>query len=183
MSGPLAGQRGMTLIELLVAMSVLAILSVLGYRAFSALLLSREHLMDTATQWIELARVFRRVERDVQGMPPQDEVAASAIDLRLEHLPQGMRLSLLRTSAWSRGEVERVRYQSNEQGLSWSSSRAGELAYPLLPAGHQVHWRLLLADGRWVEQWPDGGGGQLRALEMRVAHPVTGPVTRLWSLP
>jgi len=182
MSHCLARQRGMTLIELLVAMSVLSILTVLGYRAFSALLHSREHLMNTSTQWIELARVFRRVERDLQGVPPLSGGRAE-IELQLANAPQGARLSLLRTSAWSVSGYERVLYQSSAQGLSWSSSRAGEAAYPLLAAGYQVDWRLLLDNGRWVERWPDGEGGQLRALEMRVAHPVVGQVTRLWSLP
>ncbi|UGA39341.1 prepilin-type N-terminal cleavage/methylation domain-containing protein [Chromobacterium haemolyticum] len=63
-------QGGMTLIEILVAMSLLAILSVLGYKAFGSLLISRERLMQTSEQWVDAARAFRRLEGDLTGQMP-----------------------------------------------------------------------------------------------------------------
>lgn len=179
MSRQLQRQAGMTLIELLVAISVLAIMSLLGYRAFSALLISQAHLQSVSRQWLELARVFRRIERDLETLPSMELPIAGHQQLQLEVAVAG---GLLHLPTGHAGRFSgHVLYQAGPEGLVWSSSQSGAASYPLLPAGYQVRWRLLLADGRWVAHWPDGAGGVLRALEMRIAHPATGEVRRLWS--
>jgi len=177
------GQSGMTLIEVLVAMSLLAILSVLGYQAFSNLLISRERLMETSAQWIDLARLFRRIERDLAGLEPTQVRAPSRQRLSLEQAAEGQRLSLPIYSALADDGRERIVYQQQSAGLVWSSTRVEGEFFPLLSAASQVRWRLLLDDGRWVESLSDAPGAQARALEMRVSHVGIGSVTRLWRLP
>lgn len=179
MSRRLALQTGMTLIELLGAISVLSIMSLLGYRAFSALLVSQAHLQSVSSQWLELARVFRRVERDLESLPSMELPVAGHQQLQLEAAVAG---GLLHLPIWRAGMFSGyVQYQAGPDGLTWSSSQSGTASYPLLPAGYQVRWRLLLADGRWVAHWPERSGGGLRALEMQIAHPAIGEVRRLWS--
>lgn len=170
---------GMTLIEVLVAMSVLAILSVLGYRAFGALLIARERLMETSGQWIDLARLFRRVGRDLARLPPlgtPDNAAA----LQLDGAPGRQRLTLTVFSPDGADALERIRYDA-AAGLGWRSSRAGDTLYPLLPAGVRVQWRLLLEDGRWRQDWP-ADGSRPHALQLQVEAAGIGRVSRLWSL-
>lgn len=172
-------ETGMTLIEVLVAMSVLAILSVLGYRAFGALLIARERLMETSGQWIDLARLFRRVGRDLARLPPQGAADAAAA-LQLDGAPDRQRLTLTVFSPDGAEALERIRYDA-ASGLGWRSSRAGDTEYPLLPAGYRVHWRLLLEDGRWRADWP-APGSRPSALQLQVEADGIGSVSRLWSL-
>ena len=180
---PLERQSGMTLIELLVAMSVLAVLSVMGYKAFSALLIAREHLMRASTQWIDLARTFRQIGRDLGGLPLPDAEHLTPSALRLDGGPETQRLTLTVFSPSRASGRDTLVYQQRSDGLSWSSLRAGGASERVFGADYRVRWRILLDDGRWVMQWPDTGGGMPRALEMHVEQASLGAVTRLWSLP
>jgi len=180
---PAPRQSGMTLIELLVAMSVLAVLSVMGYKAFSALLISREHLMSTSTQWIALARAFRQIERDLGGLPLPDAERMTPSALRLDGEPAAQRLILTVFSAARASGRDILVYQQQSDGLSWSSLRAGGATEHVFGADYRIRWRILLDDGRWVMHWPDANGGVPRALEMQVTQNSLGAVTRLWSLP
>jgi general secretion pathway protein J len=177
-------QGGMTLIELLVAMSVLSLLSLLGYQAFAALLVSRTQLMATSTQWIELARVFRHLERDLERLPPADgSPGALPVALQLDTSGAGMKLVLKLMNRTDGNGDERIEYRADRQGLFWASDRAGSGHYPLLPAAYRVSWRVLLSDGRWVGSYPDVQAGLPRLLEMRVEFAAAGYVTRWWRLP
>jgi general secretion pathway protein J len=174
----------MTLIELLVAISVLAVLSVMGYKAFSALLISRERLLQVSAQWIELARLFRRVELDLDQLPSSEALDRSpGKSLRLEGGSGAQRLALTVYSPQLASGRDILIYQSGNPGLSWSSLRAAGQNFPLLGADYDIGWRLRLDDGRWVEHWPDADGGVPRLLELRVRQSGIGAVTRWWSLP
>jgi general secretion pathway protein J len=180
-------QAGMTLIEIMVAMSLMAILSVLGYRAFSALLLTRERLVEVSREWVDLARAFRRVEGDLVRLPPFDAAAGKTVPLRLTPAAGGGHLDLLVFSARYPGGVEWIRYQGSGDGVRWSAAAPDDIGtapgWRLLDA--RARWRLLLSDGRWVEAWPPGlaSAAVPRALEMTVFLPGEAPVRRLWSLP
>ncbi|MGL6071788.1 PulJ/GspJ family protein [Craterilacuibacter sp.] len=182
--------RGMTLIEILVAMSLLAILSVLGYKAFSSLLIAREHLVSLSDEWIGLARVMRRVETDV-GRLARDGVVAdmSAPALLLEDEDGKQTLQLAGYSSKSPEGRELRYYYADENGLQWASTLAGLDAEPrrerLLGAGYPVRFAVMLADGREMERWPAPGmpAGDARALVMTLTLPAGQPLRRLWSLP
>ncbi|MGL6047586.1 MAG: PulJ/GspJ family protein, partial [Vogesella sp.] len=103
-------QLGMTLIEILVAMSLLAILTVMGYRAFGNLLNAREHIMQTGERWVQLARVLRRVEADLQRLPRQAPTEQEQPALQLQPAGQGQWLQLrLESSRYPDGQ-EQVQY-------------------------------------------------------------------------
>lgn len=190
----MSGQRGMTLIEILVAMSVLAVLSVLGYRAFANLLLAREQLMQTGERWIQLARVLRRLEAELQRLPraqpgmDAQSAAASTAGLQLQPVAGGQQLLLRLFSARYPDGEERVQYQATA-GLDWragpSDSQLAATPFTLLAPGYRVQWRVLAAGGRWYPQWPPQQDARARplALEMQVAIPGDATVRRLWVLP
>ena len=177
-------QQGMTLIEILIAMSLLSILTVMGYRAFGNLLSAREHIMQTGERWVQLARVLRRIEGDVQRLPRQwpqpDEVPALQLN--------GDSLLMTLGSARQPDGVETLRYQAG-QGLTWQLQTPPDgTTYPLLATQYQVRWRVLASDGQWHGQWPvpaSGSGEKLRAraLEIRITMPQDETVQRVWSLP
>lgn len=186
---------GLTLIEILVAMSILAILSVLGYKAFSNLLISRERLMDASRQWVELARVFRRMESDWSRLPTElsrelaRQMAKPLYPLRLVQDQTGGKLSLTVYSIRNPSGRETVHYQWNPSGLTWrlvgqpGTPDAGP--YALLPSGYRVHWRIVLKEGDYRDSWPIDGEPLAfpKALEMRVILPDGTGVSRLWGAP
>src|SRR4051812_40401633 len=63
--------NGFTLLELLIAISILALLSVLGYRALSALTDSEVRLTSEATRWRTLDQLFTRLEADMRMAQPR----------------------------------------------------------------------------------------------------------------
>jgi general secretion pathway protein J len=163
----------MTLIELLVAMCLLAILSVLGYKAFSALLVTRERLMEVSSRWIGLSRTFAQLG---------DEVVASS-DIQLDERPDGQWLKLSRPETSPDGGRDSVVYRAGAGGLTWASSRTGAAAFPVLGAEYRVVWSVRLADGGETSHWRQGAPGRPVALEMRVSGPLVGSVRRQWFLP
>jgi general secretion pathway protein J len=62
---------GFTLLELLVAIAILALLSVLGYRALAALTDSEVRLTEEATRWRTLDQLFTRLESDMRQAQPR----------------------------------------------------------------------------------------------------------------
>ncbi|MCD0493531.1 GspJ family type II secretion system protein [Chromobacterium violaceum] len=189
-------QGGMTLLEILVAMSLLAILSVMGYKAFGSLLIARERLMQTGEQWVDVARAFRRLESDLSGQQPaanaaeqQQGLTLGASSLVLQQDGKGQALVLEAVSTRYPSGRERIVYQSGEGGVSWSAGEAGAaspVVYALLGRDMRVDWRVLLNDGSWQQAWPMGDAAQgrvPRALEMRVQMPGKGQARRIWVLP
>ena len=63
--------RGFTLLELLIAISILALLSVLGYRAISSLTDSEVRLTEEAARWRTLEQLFTRLEADMRKAQPR----------------------------------------------------------------------------------------------------------------
>ena len=62
--------RAFTLIEVLLALAILAVIAVLGYRAVAALSDSQTRLSAEANRWQTLDRFFARLEGDFrQAMP------------------------------------------------------------------------------------------------------------------
>lgn len=186
-------QGGMTLIEILVAMSLLALLSVLGYKAFGSLLISRERLMQTSEQWVDAARAFRRLEGDLTGqMPAPTQGQGPSLggsQLLLQSDGDGQTLTLQSFSARYPGGQERISYHAGAQGLSWAAGDAqgaAPTAYVLLGKDAAVRWRVMLDDGNWLENWPPREASLARsprALEMRIRMPGNEWAKRIWPLP
>jgi len=69
--------RGFTLVELLVALSILALLSVLGYRAIASLTDSEVRLTAETARWRALDALFVRLEADLRQAQPRGPRAAA----------------------------------------------------------------------------------------------------------
>jgi general secretion pathway protein J len=73
-----APTRGFTLLELLVALTILALLSVLGYRAIASLSDSEFRLTEETQRWRSLDLLFTRLEADLRAAQPRDVRTGSA---------------------------------------------------------------------------------------------------------
>lgn len=172
-------QIGMTLIEVLVAMSLLAVLSVLGYKAFSALLISRQHLMTVSEQWLTLARLFRRIELDLRHVEASEAISTKSLQLGANGDTRHLLLHVYSQQTHNKKTID---YLAEPTGLYWRDRGLSEQAYLLLEPTYQVSWRILSATGSWLEQWPTPGHKIPTALEMRIVHPTLGTITRIWNI-
>lgn len=74
-------QRAFTLVELLVAMMIFAIMSGFAYRALTAMLEGREALERESRKWRDVALVVGRLERDLAAVLPRRAMGASGTPL------------------------------------------------------------------------------------------------------
>ena len=58
-------QRGLTLIELMVALAIFAVLGVLSYRALAEVSTSRTRLEDGFERWRNIGRAMQRIDADL----------------------------------------------------------------------------------------------------------------------
>ena len=63
---------GFTLLEILIALAILALIAVLGYRAVASLTDSEVRLTAEAERWRGLDGLFARLEADMRGAQPRD---------------------------------------------------------------------------------------------------------------
>ena len=175
--------RGFTLIEVLIAIGILALIATLGYRALAALSDSETRLATEAVRWRTLDLFFARVEGDFRQAVPRPArlsdarapawigVADAAGNSALEFSRAGPEFVLEPRSAG-----QRLGYRFNNgtvEVLYWASlDRPRELeptAYTLLDGVGRFELAYLARDGSWVAAWPLPGESELpRAIRVRL---------------
>lgn len=163
--------RGFTLVELLVALAILALLSVLGYRAIAALTDSEVRLAAETTRWRSLDALFTRLESDLRQALPRGARAAAGVepawlggtdvdgnaDLRFSR--SGPEFTLEPGSAGQRlgyrlrnGAVEVLYWPYLDIAPGTSPA-----AYVLAEGIRRFRVDYLDASGAWRERWPTAG--------------------------
>ena len=198
-------QRGFTLIEVLVALTIFALMSVLAYRGLSAVMQTREHLTEDNRRWRDIALTVAQLEQDL-SQAVQRPVRDSG-DLLLPALlgnPQPTRadeaqLSFSRMGlAWQTGvlaDVQRHGYRLNNGTLEqwvWpvldQAPRSEPAVNVLLERVNRFELRYLDASGNWQTRWPLPGVAAATAtlpaaLEMVIELDGGTTVTRMFALP
>ena len=195
-----AGQRGMTLIEVLVAMAIFAIMAALAYGALNRTIDSAEILGDRMARLQAVQRTVRQLEQDFMQLAPrpvrqefgEEQVPALATGI------VGIGVELTR-GGWSnpaalpRGTQQRVMYFVEDNVLvraHWNVlDRTGSnlpIEVEMLDEVDSVDLRFMLDDGEWTDEWPPnrqaGTGGlrqRPRAVEIVINLPLEGEITRL----
>jgi general secretion pathway protein J len=160
--------RGFTLLELLVALAIFSLLSVLGYRAVAALTSSEAQLSAEAQRWQALDTLFARIEADFRQAVPrparEGAVRAAAWSGTLDARSNA---SLRFTRAGPEFAVEpgsagqRIGYRltgDTIEVLYWprvdNAPGVTPVAYGLVSGVASFRLGYLGADGAWQDRWP-----------------------------
>lgn len=166
-------RSGFTLVELLVALAIFAIMTGFAYRGLTAMLESREALQKESRKWRDVAVFIGRIERDLD-----------AVLMRLAKAPSGIALAPVSSSLGN---------PSGGDGLALTRS-GSPLQENALAAPQRVAYRL--RDGRverltWAgvdaaprdEPAPVAVLAPVRALAFRFLDARSGEWRSSWGLP
>lgn len=202
--------RGFTLLELLVALAIFAVLATIAYGALNSVLAARRAVAAKGERLAALQTALMVMERDVEQAVPRpvrDELGDS--EPALFGGGTGTVVLGLTRDGWrnplgvARSNLQRVAYAFHDGQLvreSWSIlDRAPDTAAysePLLDKVTAVEVRFLGPDGQWTAYWPpQSATGQItvmpagaagpppRAVEVSLDVEGWGRITRLFRVP
>jgi len=194
-----AEQRGFSLIELLVAMAVLAALASVTFRGLSSILESEARVQAETRRWGDVAIVMAHLGRDLSlaaARPVRDGAGALRAALILENGAEAASGQLLLTrfgdgGAASQADPRRVAYRVREGTLEYLVWPAADAAPGAEPASNAIlenvtdlRLRALGADGAWVAVWPgtQPTNALPRAIEAQLVLAGGARITRLFAL-
>lgn len=174
--------RGFTLIEVLVATVILAVLSVMAHRGVAETRLAVERTREHMSRVREVQRAVTLMTTDFRQLAPRPARALIGDGYRpsVQRDPNGIDLIELSRGGWPntlgvpRGSVQRVVYRLEEGALvrrHWQvtdATLANEpVARTLLEGVERVEIRYLNTAREWQEQWPPLNAPPAVSLRMR----------------
>jgi len=163
--------HGFTLLEILVALIIFGLMSVLAYRGLTSVLQSRDHLAQENRKWRGVSMLFARIEQDLNQLanrPVRDAnnliaapfVAQPQVRSEQEAMLAFTRMGYPEQASALAGPVRtgyRLRGDIVEQ-LLWPAPDAAPRAVPaangLLDQVVVLEFQYLDASGAWHAQWP-----------------------------
>ncbi len=162
-----ARQRGFTLLELLVALGIFSIMSIMAYGGLSSVIKTREQVTVSMQRLADLQRSVHRIQSDLestQQRPIRDEFGDMRAALLWDNTQNGLEFT---RGGWRnplylpRSSLERVAYFLEEDRLmrrSWRVlDRPQNAAYvdtALLDNVENLTMRFLHGDDEWETEWP-----------------------------
>ena len=195
--------NGFTLLELLVALAVFAMVSLMAYSGLRTVLQAKQQTEQRAERIQQLQSALLMLERDISQFVPRGirdgygdaQPAMNTADfgaIRLEFTHAGWR----NPTGAVRSTLQRVGYGIEEESLmrfSWAVLDRAQDSEPykvaLLDRVREMRLRYLDQANEWHEQWPPAGLTQGEAMPMPLALEVTvalddmGEIRRLLPLP
>jgi len=147
--------RGFTLIELMSALLILALLALMSFRGLGAVLEARERVARETAKWKSVAAFFSRFQRDVQLSAPRP-VSATYARFEFSRFAAADGVDLPRRVAY-RLNAEREIELSLSPELALATGRMAEAPaarYVLLSAVARFELQYLDPDLAWVSAWP-----------------------------
>ncbi len=201
-SSPRARDHGFTLIEIMIALMIFALLSAIAYRGLEAVLNARARVEQEARKWRGLALAFINiqqslasvVDRSIRGSdgliaPPFSGVAG------VRHEEEAA-LVFTRTGFPDHGgvlaDLQRVGYRVNGgrlEQLIWPVLDQAPATEPhamtLVQGVKAMNARYLGPDGAWGASWPPAGDSAPApaAVELELQLVTGETVTRVFALP
>lgn len=185
---------GLTLIEMLVALAVFAVLGVMGYRATATAMESRQRVAAELQRWRDIANFVQIIESDLTQIVERPGNGGTGNSAPVEALVLtqsngAAELSFLKLDGGG-ATVRRRGYRLDGQRLvqlRWPGTDAASIpeAYPILEKVAALRCTVLAADGQRYPAWPDlKGGQQVRpaAVDVELEISDVGTIRRLIAL-
>ena len=199
-----AMNRGFTLIEVLVALAIFAIMSGIAFRGLGTVLDARERIIEDNRKWRAVAMSFAMIERDLAvaaNRParsnedlPLPAFAGNAPETRRE--PAALEFSRMGDDGTP---ARRVAYRLTGSTLELFAYPAIDAAprdeaqrYALLNGVKSLETRFLAASGDWLPRWPALEGSRVagarepplpRAVALAITLDSGEQLTRVFALP
>ncbi len=200
----LARHTGFTLLELLVALAVFAIMSVAAYTGLRSVLSAQVHVEAEAQRLAQVQMAFHFLKNDIEQIVPR-EIRDEYGDLRpaLESADISGKLFVFTRSGWDnplehpRASLQRVAYRLKEERLLrlyWDTLDRNGISEPqttlLLENVQDARIRFLggSVEDEWQTVWPppeneEGAVSSLpRAIELSITLSDWGEILRLFLL-
>jgi len=197
--------RGFTLLEILVAIAILAVMSVMAYRGVSEARVAVENAGGHMDRLREVQRSMYLLTSDFRTLAPRPirEPIGDGFRAALRRDPNAVTLVELSHAGWSngagtpRGTVQRVSYRIEDRTLIrdyWTVTDPTLANVPvsrrLLTQVDRIEIRYMNSGREWVTQWPDlGSAGDLafrsrpRAVEITIVLADYGELRRVIEVP
>ena len=194
------GQLGFTLVELLVAMAVLAVLASISFRGLNSILEAEAHVRSETRRWNDVAVVIAHMGRDLSlavPRPVRDGTGSVNAAMIIGRVSEEIRSQLMVTrlgdgdDAASQSDLRRIGYRLRAGTLEYlvwpatdSAPNAIPLVNPVLENVDDFQLRALVQDGSWTSVWPAGQQANAlpRAVEVQIVLAGGKHITRLFSL-
>ncbi len=197
--------RGFTLLEILVAIAILAIISVMAYRSVTEARVSVENAGGHMDRLKEVQRAMNLLTGDFRTLAPRPirEPIGDGFRAALRRDPNAVTLVELSHAGWPngagapRGTVQRVSYRLEERTLIrdyWNVTDPTLANVPvtrrLLNQVERIEIRYMNSGREWVTQWPPLGspgdtGFRSRPMAVEITIVLTdyGELKRLIEVP
>jgi general secretion pathway protein J len=196
-------RSGFTLVELLVALAIFAIVAGFAYRSLDSMLQTRVALEQQSRKWRDVSLLIARMERDLAAvLPMRTAVAPEGTTLMpvsslVQSTSSDVGLAVSRSGSPlqenSLAAPQRVAYRlkdNNIERLSWggidAAPRDEPVATPILRNVTSLTFRFLDAKGEWQTTWGPPGNAQpqlLTAVEITVQLASGEKIVRLIDIP
>ncbi len=196
--------RGFTLLELLVALTIFAVIAIMAYSGLSAILTTHQQTNQHANKLARLQKTLLWLERDIEqhvARPIRDQYGDKQLALQgtISYV-ELTRIGWRNPARQKRSSLQRVAYKLEDETLwrlYWSVlDRAQDTSFKkmnLLNEIKEIQLRYLDEGLRWHKQWPlanfNAGVEDANNLPMLKAIEVTltvvgwGQITRLFRVP
>lgn len=185
---------GMTLIEMLVALAIFAVLGIMGYRAAATAMDSRQRVAAEMQRWRDIANFVQIVETDLTQFVERPAVAAVAMagsghGLALTSSGSGSQITFLKLDGGGTS-VRRRGYRIDGERilqLRWpgTDSVASPESHVVLENVVGLRCTVMTGDGKRHADWPPSvstAAIKPAALEIEMELPDAGTIRRLIAI-
>ena len=190
--------RGFTLLELLIALSIFSILSVMAYGGLQTVISTKQSTQESSERIAEIQLVMMRISNDLRQALPRtirdehgDVLSAMQSSKNGDETMAWTRAGYRNPAHLKRSHIQRVAYKIKEKKLmrvTWpvldraQDSEAME-AY-VLSNLDSIEWRFLNVVDEWTTTWPEEGQNSTqqtlpKAIEFTLEMSDWGKVRRL----
>lgn len=202
---------GLTLIEVMVAIAIFAVLGVLSYRAVSSMIATRDRMEAEYARWRQIARVMQLIDNDLTQLAPRPTGGTVQVQDALTLMRGGTQTQLMlvrhdgsnggvETHTWHvddgtlflTRQREATTTQNKDKSAEAGDANASTSADTstarndaMLDRVKALNWRFVTADGKETDTWPPGANlnGLLpAAIKMELELDDVGKVTRLFAV-